>query len=158
MTENIEHLETEKSKSNFYKWLFFISIVILIVIVGFYTKARMEDQNKYNQQNGQFNQTIKKLEDSNNSLTKDLNDKINLLSGYAPYLPLIKNLKLVDTAYKSLPYRYGQQIAILPDSTPAVINSIAVTANEFEYSVKYIVRTKNGTYVSISVNDILKSN
>jgi hypothetical protein len=48
-------------------------------------------------------------------------------------------------------------VTILPDTVSAIINSIQIVAGEYEYSVKYIVRTSNGVYIPISVSDIISA-
>jgi len=152
-----DNLEANVKKPlNYFKWLFYLSVLLLLVILYFNFQNRSEIENSFAVRSKALDERIHKLEIDNGSLAGDLSAKNNLLLGYMPYLSLIKNLKLTDTAYKSLPFRYGQRIKILPDSSDAVINAICVTANDLEYSVKYIVRNKKGELVPISVSDIFK--
>lgn len=154
MTENESEIIASKSNNKF-KWLFFITILILIVVLIINYRSRNEYEKNFGQQSKELRDRLSKLESENNNLSTDLNGKKRMLDFYMPYEPLLRNLKLKDSAYNALPYRYGQRVTILPDTTSAVINAIEITAGAYEYSVKYIVRTSNGNYVPISVTDIL---
>jgi hypothetical protein len=138
-----------------YKWLFFLSILILVIVIIMNYRSRLDYENSFGQQSKELRDRLTKLETENSSLSSDLSGKKRMLDFYMPYEPLLRNLKLKDSAYNALPYRYGQRVTILPDTAAAVINSIEIIAGAYEYSVKYIVRTSNGTYMPISVSDII---
>jgi hypothetical protein len=153
----IDTNQIPQNNSNKFKWLFFITISILIIVMIFNYRSRLDYENNFGKQSKELRDKLNKLESENNSLSTDLNGKKRMLDFYIPYEPLLRNLKLKDSAYNALPYRYGQQVTILPDTASAVINSIQIVAGEYEYSVKYIVRTSNGTYIPISVSDIIST-
>lgn len=153
----IETNQPLKKNNNKYKWLFFLSIIILIIVIIINYRSRLDYENNFGKQSKELSDRLNKLESENNSLSTDLNGKKRILDFYMPYEPLLRNLKLKDSAYNSLPYRYGQRVTIMPDTASAVINSIEIIAGAYEYSVKYIVRTSNGTYIPISVSDIISS-
>ena len=153
----IETNQPLKKNNNKYKSLFFLSIIILIIVIIINYRSRLDYENNFGKQSKELSDRLNKLESENNSLSTDLNGKKRILDFYMPYEPLLRNLKLKDSAYNSLPYRYGQRVTIMPDTASAVINSIEIIAGAYEYSVKYIVRTSNGTYIPISVSDIISS-
>jgi hypothetical protein len=149
--------QSQENKNKKYKWLFFLAIVILITVIILNYRSRLDFEKNFGQQSKAMSERLTRLENENNSLTIDLNGKKKILDFYMPYEPLLRNLRLKDSAYNALPYRYGQRVTILPDTASAVINSIEIIAGEYEYSVKYIVRTANGTYIPISVSDIISA-
>jgi hypothetical protein len=153
----IETNQPLQNNNNKFKWLFFISIAILIVVIILNYRSRLDYENNFGKQSKELRDRLIKLESENNSLSSDLNGKKRILDSYMPYEPLLRNLKLKDSAYNSLPYRYGQRVTIMPDTASAVINSIEIIAGAYEYSVKYIVRTSNGTYIPVSVSDIISA-
>jgi hypothetical protein len=153
----IENIPETKNKDKKFKWLFFLAITILILVIIMNYRSRLDYEKNVGQQSQQMMERLSKLEKENNALSTDLNGKKRVLDFYLPYEPLLRNLKLKDSAYNALPFRYGQRITILPDTTSAVINSIEIIAGAYEYSVKYIVRTSNGSYIPISVSDILSA-
>ena len=153
----IDTNQIPQNNSNKFKWLFFITISILIIVMIFNYISRLDYENNFGKQSKELRDRLNKLESENNSLSTDLNGKKRMLDFYIPYEPLLRNLRLKDSAYNALPYRYGQQVTILPDTASAVINSIQIVAGEYEYSVKYIVRTSDGTYIPISVSDIISA-
>ena len=153
----IETNQPLKKNNNKYKWLFFLSIIILIIVIIINYRSRLDYENNFGKQSKELSDRLNKLESENNSLSTDLNGKKRILDFYMPYESLLRNLKLKDSAYNSLPYRYGQRVTIMPDTASAVINSIEIIAGAYEYSVKYIVRTSNGTYIPISVSDIIST-
>jgi hypothetical protein len=146
-----------QNNNNKFKWLFFISIAILIVVIILNYRSRLDYENNFGKQSKELRDRLIKLESENNSLSTDLNGKKRILDFYMPYEPLLRNLRLKDSAYNSLPYRYGQRVTIMPDTASAVINSIEIIAGAYEYSVKYIVRTSTGTYIPVSVSDIISA-
>lgn len=152
---NTSSFTPTKTTSPLFKWLFIATLVILGVVLYRNYDARKSDELRYQARSQELDKRIQALERDKASLTGDLNQKNNMLSGYLPYLPLIQNLKLADTAYKALPFRYGQRVRILPDSSDGIINSLSLTANELEYAVRYLVRNKKGELVSLSVSDIM---
>jgi hypothetical protein len=153
----IDTNQIPQNNSNKFKWLFFITISILIIVMIFNYRSRLDYENNFGKQSKELRDRLNKLESENNSLSTDLNGKKRMLDFYMPYEPLLRNLRLKDSAYNALPYRYGQRVTILPDTASAVINSIQIVAGEYEYSVKYIVRTSNGMYIPISVSDIIST-
>ncbi len=153
----IETNQIPQNNSNKFKWLFFLSIIILIIVIILGYRSRMDYENNFGKQSKELKDRLNKLETENKSLSTDLNGKKRMLDFYMPYEPLLRNLKLKDSAYNALPYRYGQRVTIMPDTASAVINSIEIIAGAYEYSVKYIVRTSNGTYIPISVSDIIST-
>jgi hypothetical protein len=151
-------IEQPQTKNNsIYKWLFFLTIIILIIVMIMNYRSRLDYENSFGQQSKELKDRLTKLETENSSLSSDLSGKKRMLDFYVPYEPLLRNLRLKDSAYNALPYRYGQRVTILPDTASAVINSIEIIAGAYEYSVKYIVRTSNGTYIPISVSDIISN-
>ena len=153
----IETNQPIQNNNNKFKWLFFLSITILIVVIILNYRSRLDYENNFGKQSKELRDRLIKLESENNSLSTDLNGKKRILDFYMPYEPLLRNLRLKDSAYNSLPYRYGQRVTIMPDTASAVINSIEIIAGAYEYSVKYIVRTSNGVYLPISVSDIISA-
>lgn len=152
----IEPLQEGNSskKRNWFKFLFFACLILII-----YLLYKQYDDNK--KLEVAFSVKFNQLTSINDSLLRQrislenvIVSQKNKLESYSPYLPLLYNLKILDTAYKSLPFRYGQQVLILPDSSVGVINSISLTANQLEYSVRYLVRNKKGELVLLSVSDI----
>jgi hypothetical protein len=44
----------------------------------------------------------------------------------------------------------------MPDSMKATINSVNISGNASEYSIKYQVRTRKGEFLSVSISDLKK--
>jgi hypothetical protein len=156
MEENPINAESTSSVRN-YKWHFIIVLLMLLSLLVFFIYQSNKSSSFYGQETKKLNDKIQQLSKDNQSLYKELTGKSSELAAYMPYSALIKNLRLTDSAYASLPYRYGQQVYMMPDTAPVVINAISVTANQFEYAVKYVVRNKNGEYKTISISDLMKS-
>jgi hypothetical protein len=153
----IEQLQEANSskKRNWFKFLFFACLILITYLLY----KQYDDSKKLEVA---FSAKFNQLTSVNDSLLRQqislesvIVSQKNKLESYSPYLPLLSSLKILDTAYKSLPFRYGQQVLILPDSSVGVINSISLTANQLEYSVRYLVRNKKGKLVLLSVSDII---
>jgi len=158
MTENLTKQENNnppKMNSNRYKWYFLLTLLILIVIIIINYRNRSEFEKNFGLQSKDLKEKILKLESENGTLSSDNQSQKRTLDFYRPYESLLRNLKLKDSAYNSLPYRYGQRVTILPDTSTAVINAIQITAGAYEYAVKYVVRNASGNYVSVAVTDIM---
>jgi hypothetical protein len=69
---------------------------------------------------------------------------------------VIRSAALRDSIYKLLPFKFGETVYVMPDSVKAVVNSVQITGNASEYSIKYWVRTAKGGYQAISISDLLK--
>lgn len=153
----IEQLQEANSskKRNWFKFLFFTCLILIIYLLY----KQYDDSKKLEVA---FSAKFNQLTSVNDSLLRQrislesvIVSQKNKLESYSPYLPLLSSLKILDTAYKLLPFRYGQQVLILPDSSVGVINSISLTANQLEYSVRYLVRNKKGELVLLSVSDLI---
>jgi hypothetical protein len=153
----IENSSLPENNNKKFKWLFFLSIAVLITVIILFFRSRMDYERNFGQQSKEMIDKMNKLKLENSKLSTDLDGKKKILDFYMPYEPLLRNLKLKDSAYNALPYKYGQRVTILPDTLSAIINSIQIVAGEYEYSVKYIVRTPNGVYIPISVSDIISA-
>jgi hypothetical protein len=140
---------------NWFKWLFFGSLLLTAYLMYSHSQRAKEAERLFQEKSGELNAAIGALQRDKSNLEGEVKSQKNRLAGFDAYLPLIYNLKLVDTAYRSLPFRYGQRVRTLPDSSDGVINSIVVTANELEYAVRYLVRNKKGELVALSVSDIM---
>lgn len=78
------------------------------------------------------------------------------LETYKPYKAIVRSAALRDSIYNLLPFKFGETVYIMPDSTKAVINSISINGNATDYSIKYLVRTKNGELQTVSITDLGK--
>jgi hypothetical protein len=78
------------------------------------------------------------------------------LKEYKPYQAVVRSAALRDSIYKLLPYKFGETVYVMPDSTSAVVNSVQISGNSLEFSIKYWVRTSDGSYQAISIGDLLK--
>ncbi|MFM7671713.1 MAG: hypothetical protein ACKO6Q_03870 [Bacteroidota bacterium] len=157
----MEQLNEEQSAGvmglNWFKWLFFVALLLVAYLIYSHYQRSKEAERLFQAKSKELNAAIESLQRDKSRLESEVAGQKNKLAGYAAYLPLIYNLKLVDTAYRSLPFRYGQHVRTMPDSADGVVNSIVITANELEYSVRYLVRNKKGELVALSVSDIMSS-
>ena len=100
----------------------------------------------------QLNEQAEKI----NALNTTVNQQAGLLKEYKPYQAVIRSAALRDSIYKLLPFKFGETVYMMPDSIKAVVNSVQISGNASEYSIKYLVRTAKGGYQAISINDLLK--
>lgn len=155
MTPNSPMAEAPQKTGSRYKWYFLLTLLVLIVVVVFNYRNMSAYEKNFGLQSKELKDKISKLESENGNLSSDNQAQKRILDFYQPYEPLLRNLKLKDSAYNALPYRYGQRVTILPDTSTAVINAIQITAGAYEYAVKYVVRNASGNYVTVAVTDIM---
>jgi hypothetical protein len=145
----------EKTQKDGFKIYFYVLLVIAIGTIGYLFNKNAASETAINAKNSDLRLQIEQLKNSLEKNNQKLGSKEAELKSYDQYQTILKFVRLRDTVYKSLPFKYGQKVMILPDSTKGVINSIAITANELEYSIKYLVKIKGGKYETYSVTDLL---
>lgn len=115
-----------------------------------------QSENKKNALTQKLEKQIQEQADKINALNKTVNNQAGLLKEYKPYQAVIRSAALRDSIYKLLPYKFGETVYVMPDSVKAVVNSVQISGNASEYSIKYWVRTAKGGYQAISISDLLK--
>lgn len=137
-----------------WKTYFYIISIVILGILGLYYYNKY--QNQLNQNQVEFAKELKNKEERIGLLEKIILSKDNQLENFKPYTAIVKSAALRDSIYKLLPYKFGESVFIMPDSTKAVINSISINGNATDYSIKYVVRTKKGTLETVSITDLSK--
>ncbi len=147
---NTENQSSPKS------WKTYLSIISMVIlgILGLYYYNKY--QNQLNQNQLEFAKELKNREDRISLLEKMIVSKNTQLENFKPYTAIVKSAALRDSIYKLLPYKFGESVFIMPDSTKAVINSISINGNATDYSIKYVVRTKKGNLETVSITDLSK--
>lgn len=115
-----------------------------------------QSENKKNALTQKLEKQIQEQADKINALNTTVNNQAGLLKEYKPYQAVIRSAALRDSIYKLLPYKFGETVYVMPDSVKAVVNSVQISGNASEYSIKYWVRTAKGGYQAISISDLLK--
>ncbi len=118
---------------------------------------------QYNKQRQTSGDRTSELESQVASLTATLSQREALLierekqiTGYKDYEALIQSSRIREALYQQLPMAAGDQVFIMPDSMPGVINSVTISGNAFEYSIRYSVRKKDGTVEDLPYTNLTK--
>ena len=139
-----------------YSWK---TVIIYIVLIGLiiYLLVQLNNAKKgHSSELSQLQIQISKQSEAQNKLNMELNNTKNQLGEYLPYKAIIRSASLRDSIYSLLPFKFGESAMIMPDSTPVVINSVSIVGNAIDYSIKYVVRKKNGEYLQISPSELRK--
>ncbi|MFN5317784.1 MAG: hypothetical protein ACK5CY_02970 [Bacteroidia bacterium] len=142
-----------KSKTNWGRIFFYL---ISLGIIVFLCVKLWQSENKKNALSQKLENQIKEQQKRLNSLDSLSQKQANLLKEYKPYQAVVRSAALRDSIYTLLPFKFGENVYIMPDSIKATINSVSINGNASEYSIKYLVRTKKGDYQSISISDLIK--
>ena len=149
-------MTTNSTTPSKYSWK---TVTIYIVLIGLiiYLLVQLSNAKKgHSSELSQLQIQISKQSEAQNKLKMELNNTKNQLGEYLPYKAIIRSASLRDSIYSLLPFKFGESAMIMPDSTPAVINSVSIVGNATEYSIKYVVRTKKGEYLQISPSELRK--
>jgi len=138
------------------KWVQILAYIALFVVIAFLISQLWQAENKKNALTQKLEKQLSEQADIINELNKTVNHQAGLLNEYKPYQAVIRSAALRDSIYKLLPYKFGETVFIMPDTVKAVVNSVQITGNASEYSIKYWVRTAKGDYQAISITDLLK--
>jgi hypothetical protein len=137
-------------------WRQILLIALLAGIIVYLITQLWQAENKKNALTQKLEKQLNEQAEKINALNTTVNQQAGLLKEYKPYQAVIRSAALRDSIYKLLPYKFGETVYIMPDSIKAVVNSVQISGNANEYSIKYLVRTAKGGYQSISINDLLK--
>ena len=154
MTEEIDELNIHNSGNKKFKILFYILLVVFLIIIAALYSKYSSVESAITNKNYELQNQITKLNYEVEKANKQFLLKDNELKSYDQYQSILKFVRLRDTLYNSLPFKYGQKIIILPDSIKGVINSISINANALEYSIKYVVKVKGNNYSTYSITDL----
>jgi len=130
--------------------------IVLLGAIAFLISQLWQAENKKNALTQKLEKQIHEQADKINALNATVNNQAGLLKEYKPYQAVIRSAALRDSIYKLLPYKFGETVYVMPDSIKAVVNSVQISGNASEYSIKYWVRTAKGGYQAISISDLLK--
>ena len=137
-------------------WRQIILIVVLTGIIVYLISQLWQAENKKNALTQKLEKQLNEQAEKINALNTTVNQQAGLLKEYKPYQAVIRSAALRDSIYKLLPFKFGETVYMMPDSIKAVVNSVQISGNASEYSIKYLVRTAKGGYQAISINDLLK--
>ena len=149
-------MTTNSTNPSKYRWK---AVTIYIVLIGLiiYLFFQLRDaKNGHTNELAQLQIQLSKQSEAQNKLNMELNNTKNQLGEYLPYKAIIRSASLRDSIYSLLPFKFGESAMIMPDSTPVVINSVSIVGNAIDYSIKYVVRKKNGEYLQISPSELRK--
>jgi len=152
-SEIIPERETKKTK----KALIITCILFFVVAVLLLIKL-WRAENRKNAITSRLERELKQQNEKIDFLNELVNNQTELLKEYKPYQAVVRSAALRDSIYKLLPYKFGETVYVMPDSTKAVVNSVQISGNSSEYSIKYWVRKSDGSYQAISIGDLLKIN
>jgi hypothetical protein len=138
------------------KWGQILAYIALFGIIIYLISQLWQAENKKNALTQKLEKQIQEQSDKINALNTTVNNQAGLLKEYKPYQAVIRSAALRDSIYKLLPYKFGETVYVMPDSVKAVVNSVQISGNASEYSIKYWVRTAKGGYQAISISDLLK--
>lgn len=138
------------------KWGQILAYIALFGIIIYLISQLWQAENKKNALTQKLEKQIQEQADKINALNTMVNNQAGLLKEYKPYQAVIRSAALRDSIYKLLPYKFGETVYVMPDSIKAVVNSVQISGNASEYSIKYWVRTAKGGYQAISISDLLK--
>jgi hypothetical protein len=145
--------EPVKQKSGWPKILAFIFLIGIILYLAIKLKDAEAGRDKHTRK---LEQQIKEQQKILNALNSIIREQSGQLQEYKPYQANIRAAALRDSIYRLLPYAFGETVYIMPDSLKATINAINISGNASEYSIKYLVRTRKGDYLSVSITDLKK--
>ena len=137
------------------KWGQILAYIALFGIIIYLISQLWQAENKKNALTQKLEKQIQEQADKINALNTTVNNQAGLLKEYKPYQAVIRSAALRDSIYKLLPYKFGETVYVMPDSVKAVVNSVQISGNASEYSIKYWVRTAKGGYQAISISDLL---
>lgn len=130
------------------KWFWTLMFLIVMCFVGmFFTR------NNFRQIDAKYYRldSIDKHTNGILAVTRTSRDSsFKILNRIKSYRPLAEIMAFRDSVCHELQYKPGQVILLKPDSSSAVIESIIITGNKFEYSVKYLILTSNKKELQIS--------
>ena len=138
------------------KWGQILAYIALFGTIIYLISQLWQAENKKNALTQKLEKQIQEQSDKINALNTTVNNQAGLLKEYKPYQAVIRSAALRDSIYKLLPYKFGETVYVMPDSVKAVVNSVQISGNASEYSIKYWVRTAKGGYQAISISDLLK--
>jgi len=150
-SEIIPERETKKTK----KALIITCILFFVVAVLLLIKL-WRAENRKNAMTARLERELKQQSEKIDFMNAVMNKQTELLEEYKPYQSVVRSAALRDSIYKLLPFKFGEIVYVMPDSTKAVVNSVQISGNSSEYSIKYWVRTSDGSYQAISIGDLLK--
>lgn len=150
MTELAEN----SSKGTNWKKIFTLLGFLILGIIGLVYYNKYKELLLANQV--AFDAKLKDKEKTIEGLERIARAQSAQLETYKPYKAIVRSAALRDSIYKLLPFKFGETVYIMPDSTKAVINSISINGNATDYSIKYLVRTKKGELQTVSITDLGK--
>jgi hypothetical protein len=130
--------------------------ILLFAAIVFLLIRLWQAENRKNAITARRERELKQQNEKIDFLNEQVNKQTELLKEYKPYQAVVRSAALRDSIYKLLPYKFGETVYVMPDSTRAVVNSVQISGNSLEYSIKYWVRTSDGSYQAISIGDLLK--
>jgi|GEM_PF-1560409 len=152
--ENIN--DTPISSSKKIKWSIVLLYLFFFLLITYLSVQLWKSENNKNSLTQKLEKQLQEQEQKINLLNSKVNKQAGLLKEYKPYQAVIRSAALRDSIYKLLPYKFGDAVFVMPDSTKAIINSVQINGNASEYSIKYWVRTSKGNYEAISISDVMK--
>jgi hypothetical protein len=137
-------------------WGHILFYIISLGCIIFLCVILWKTENKKNALSQRLENQIKEQKNRINGLDSLAQKQASLLNEYKPYQAIVRSAALRDSIYTLLPFKFGENVYIMPDSIKATINSVSINGNASEYSIKYMVRTPKGDYQSISINNLIK--
>jgi hypothetical protein len=151
--ETIQQPVQQPQKS---KWPRIFTYIVLLGIIVFLVFKIRDLESGRDRHTRKLEEQIRDQSKILTSLNSIIREQSGQLKEYRPYKANIRAAALRDSIYKLLPYTFGETVYIMPDSLKATINAINISGNAAEYSIKYLVRTRKGEYLSVSISDLKK--
>ena len=99
MAENEPQVKNPSGK--WLKWLFGVVVIAFLVWIYKLNENRNKEATTFESSLRSLNERITSLEREKSDLQRVVQNKEAILTTYAPYLTLIRHLRLADTAYQS---------------------------------------------------------
>jgi hypothetical protein len=130
--------------------------VFAIVVVVFTRNSRIleGERNNLEQKIRQLSSELDALRKSERRFVFKSDSLGRVLDPMMQYEALIKANQHRDEAYLAMPWRYGDQVMVLPDSISGIVSEVVLGGNPWNYYVRYKVLLKGGKSLEVYPNQL----
>lgn len=130
--------------------------VFAIVIVVFSRNNRIleGERNSLEQKIRQLSSELEALRKSERRFVFKSDSLGRVLDPMMQYEALIRANQHRDEAYLAMPWRYGDQVMVLPDSIAGIVSEVILGGNPWNYYVRYKVLLKGGKSIEAYPNQL----
>jgi hypothetical protein len=130
--------------------------VFAIVVVVFTRNSRIleGERNNLEQKIRQLSSELDALRKSERRFVFKSDSLGRVLDPMMQYEALIRANQHRDEAYLAMPWRYGDQVMVLPDSISGIVSEVVLGGNPWNYYVRYKVLLKGGKSLEVYPNQL----